>query len=236
MDKITPVAKSCKDCGSVFPNTQEFFPKRSCQKSLLSRCYECDRAKQRKWVSENRDRARGYYKKYRSNNADKIKEFAKNYFANNEEKERARWERYRSANRDKVRNATKRSYQKHQEKRLIQAQDYRQREAKKIRKYSKDYIKNHPLWHKQYCAKKRAKKYKVFIDPSTNYAAIYKRDRGICHCCGKKVARKELVFDHVLPLSCGGSHSPENIKVACYVCNRNRKDGRPNRKAVLPAL
>lgn len=53
-----------------------------------------------------------------------------------------------------------------------------------------------------------------------DYPAIYKRDRGICHLCGK--TPEKYHFDHVIPISKGGPHTAENIKVACAFCNLSK--------------
>jgi 5-methylcytosine-specific restriction endonuclease McrA len=61
---------------------------------------------------------------------------------------------------------------------------------------------------------------------SIDYQAIKARDRMICVICGKPVAAKDLSFDHAMPLSFGGFHSQENLRVAHLVCNKRRGSGR----------
>lgn len=50
-------------------------------------------------------------------------------------------------------------------------------------------------------------------------AYIVERDGGRCHLCGAKPKGAELTIDHILPLALGGTHSPENLAVACRSCN-----------------
>jgi len=52
-------------------------------------------------------------------------------------------------------------------------------------------------------------------------AYIYRRDRGICHLCRKRVAMTKIaphprspVLDHLVPLSLGGSTTRENLRLA----------------------
>ena len=48
---------------------------------------------------------------------------------------------------------------------------------------------------------------------------VMKRDTSTCYMCGRKLGYSEMVLDHVIPLSRGGSHSEDNLKVACVTCN-----------------
>jgi 5-methylcytosine-specific restriction endonuclease McrA len=55
-------------------------------------------------------------------------------------------------------------------------------------------------------------------------ANIYARDRHTCQYCGRASSTDELTFDHVIPVSRGGTKNWENIVTACIECNR-RKGG-----------
>ena len=55
-----------------------------------------------------------------------------------------------------------------------------------------------------------------------NRRKIIERDKSTCYICGRVVAHWELVIDHVIPLSRGGSHSEDNMKVACPACNARK--------------
>lgn len=50
---------------------------------------------------------------------------------------------------------------------------------------------------------------------------VWTRDKGVCARCG---ASKELHFDHIIPLSRGGSDEPENIQILCRTCNLTKSD------------
>lgn len=51
------------------------------------------------------------------------------------------------------------------------------------------------------------------------YESIMLRDKMVCGICNKKVARKDMSFDHRIPLSKGGPHVEWNIQVAHLKCN-----------------
>jgi 5-methylcytosine-specific restriction endonuclease McrA len=55
-----------------------------------------------------------------------------------------------------------------------------------------------------------------------NRRKIIERDKSTCYMCGRKLGYAELVIDHVIPISRGGSHSEDNMKVACAPCNRRK--------------
>jgi hypothetical protein len=46
---------------------------------------------------------------------------------------------------------------------------------------------------------------------------VWQRDRGACVNCG---GRSQLEFDHVVPLSMGGSNTERNLQLLCEACNR----------------
>lgn len=68
---------------------------------------------------------------------------------------------------------------------------------------------------------------------------IYERDGGKCWICGKQTDFNDVryttdghkycgdshpVKDHIVPLAYGGEESWENIKLACWRCNKNKSD------------
>jgi 5-methylcytosine-specific restriction endonuclease McrA len=55
-------------------------------------------------------------------------------------------------------------------------------------------------------------------------AAIIRRDDKTCWICKKRLQVKEIELDHIIPLSRGGKHIPENVKVACKSCNAWKGD------------
>lgn len=50
-------------------------------------------------------------------------------------------------------------------------------------------------------------------------ASVIERDNGRCHLCGAFPSPSDLTLDHIVPLAKGGSHTYENLAVACLSCN-----------------
>lgn len=48
---------------------------------------------------------------------------------------------------------------------------------------------------------------------------VWRRDLGRCTVCG---SRERLEFDHVIPVSMGGSNTVRNIQLLCESCNRSK--------------
>jgi 5-methylcytosine-specific restriction endonuclease McrA len=48
---------------------------------------------------------------------------------------------------------------------------------------------------------------------------VWQRDRG---CCVKCESNKNLEYDHIIPVSKGGSNTARNIQLLCQNCNRSK--------------
>jgi Holliday junction DNA helicase RuvB len=57
--------------------------------------------------------------------------------------------------------------------------------------------------------------------PSRVRDEVWRRDEGKCVKCGSRV---KLEFDHIVPVSKGGSNTARNIELLCEACNRAKSD------------
>jgi hypothetical protein len=55
--------------------------------------------------------------------------------------------------------------------------------------------------------------------PSVVRREVWRRDQGRCVKCG---SRERLEFDHIIPVSGGGSATARNIELLCEHCNRQK--------------
>ncbi|RHW49181.1 hypothetical protein DS833_05605 [Lactobacillus bombicola] len=80
-------------------------------------------------------------------------------------------------------------------------------------------------------------KYKICFKEH-NYISLlrlFKYDDGICYCCGRKLKspkdkdydpndKRAPQVDHVIPISKGGGHLWNNVKLICKECNSYKSD------------
>jgi hypothetical protein len=58
--------------------------------------------------------------------------------------------------------------------------------------------------------------------PSEVKMNVWRRDQGKCVQCGSK---ENLEYDHIIPVSKGGSNTERNIQLLCQTCNRKKAAG-----------
>jgi Holliday junction DNA helicase RuvB len=57
--------------------------------------------------------------------------------------------------------------------------------------------------------------------PSAVRREVWRRDEGKCKKCG---SRKNLEYDHIIPVAEGGSNTARNLELLCQDCNRAKSD------------
>lgn len=70
-------------------------------------------------------------------------------------------------------------------------------------------------------AQRRIGRYGIL--PSTRMR-IVRRDNYTCQECAKHLLDDEVEFDHIIPLSRGGSSDEHNLRLTCFDCNRDKSD------------
>lgn len=51
---------------------------------------------------------------------------------------------------------------------------------------------------------------------------VVRRDNNQCQVCGQVLRDDEIEFDHIIPVSKGGSSEEHNLRVTCLKCNRRK--------------
>lgn len=189
----------CERCGAETPLAKHTGkPRRFCSQ-------KCSHAA---WVDENRDRRKEHLKKYDSS-----------------EHGRQRRKRWEKENEEDQRQYKKNQYAKNREKRLLQATEYAKKNRESVHKYKLAWQKTEKGRKASLQSTRRRIARKMNATGSHTIDEFYE----ICaehedHClmCLKKFERKELSIDHVVPLSCGGSDSSDNLQPLCRVCNATK--------------
>lgn len=129
--------------------------------------------------------------------------FMANYYEANADERKAAVQNYRDTNRETVRATDMQRYERHKEKRIALAT-----EAVHLRRAR---IESRPH------------------DPDITFSALRARDGDSCCYChtpmtfernprGKRHPAK-ATLEHVLPISRGGTHTRDNVALACWQCN-----------------
>jgi 5-methylcytosine-specific restriction endonuclease McrA len=53
---------------------------------------------------------------------------------------------------------------------------------------------------------------------------VVRRDNHTFQHCGVHLRDDEVEFDHIIPISKGGSSEEHNIRLTCFDCNRDKSD------------
>jgi len=171
------------------------------------------------------NRAR-YSKVWRAANADKIKADRKAYAKANVEEIAAYQKAYRAAHAAKISAYNAAMYVANAD--LIKARSaaYRAANPEHSRDVTQAWQDAHPERmleiSRQQHGRRRARKHGAVVTKA-DYRAILAEFGMVCHICGLDIlTRTDLHFDHVIPLSKGGAHSPANIRPSHASCNMRK--------------
>lgn len=128
---------------------------------------------------------------------------------------------YRAANPDKVREGKRRCYEAKRSQYIARNLANQRKKPEAARKSRTAWSKRNPAKVRELRMRYNARKVAATVE-SVDYNLIWQRDGGICHICGGLVAPNDIHFDHVIPLSKGGPHTHDNIKVSHSLCNTRK--------------
>ncbi len=140
---------------------------------------------------------------------------------------RAQEKAWREAHPDLMREY-KRAYEKRvgldqtrERKRKVALEMY-ERDPEKLRARTREWRRKHPDIAADTYARSRAKRRSAPVTGKVNRSEIWLRDAGICHICETPADPAKWHLDHVIPLSRGGTHGPENVAVSHPACNHRK--------------
>ncbi|MGA9771653.1 MAG: HNH endonuclease [Blastocatellia bacterium] len=243
-ESLGMVVKKCKECGKTKPITE--YPNRCGPKKdkhyPASRCKPCFKAYWRP-----RDRARyqrperhAYVKAFAAGESNKAKRRAA-YAANPIYRERAvahhrrKREENREAwsykkhnhyisNRDTILLYLKEWRDKNRDYIKLKNREYREKNGEKLSKYEKQRRMREERRQQilDASARRRARIAGSRAIEKIRWDYIIERDKSTCYLCRRRLERREITFDHVVPLAKKGPHTEGNIRVACRTCNSRK--------------
>lgn len=223
--------KQCSKCKRLLP-VSEFYKSKRCSDGLRMQCKGCER----EYATRNAERIADYQRRYREENADRLAENRKRWVDEN----RDEWlEKKRRYNRlpevvERMKGIRRQHYEENKERYLERSRRWREENPDKVRQYRKDWEERHPERKREsrarynrahpetvlaWARRRRAKLAEVTVGEVDN-KRVWKREKGICYLCGRPVPKSDVHYDHVIPLSRGGTHSEDNIRVTHARCNQ----------------
>lgn len=73
-------------------------------------------------------------------------------------------------------------------------------------------------------ARRRARAFGATEVEEVDSSFVRQRDNETCYLCGRWVSVHDVSLDHVVPLSKGGSHTYDNVRLAHKDCNSKKGD------------
>jgi 5-methylcytosine-specific restriction endonuclease McrA len=239
---MNTLLKHCAQCGNDYPATTSYFhADKTRPDGLHSYCKPCRKQRAHSLYAANPDI---FHDKYLANyaaNRDKMLAKNREWAAANPEKRRELHRRWIEANRERHNEMVRQSKKRHWVKQVAYARKWRAENAEHYRAYEREYRNSirekvrenarrarqrDPLRYRAYVANYSAKRREGPGVTKGDILAQYEKQQGRCFWCSASVADSYHV-DHVIPLSRHGSHSPDNIVIACPTCNISKNDKLP---------
>lgn len=164
---------------------------------IHGKCKECDKAIRK-----------GYY----DANPEKYRAQAREYGQIHAEENHARRRRWGGANRQYCLQYNREYNTAHREEKR---QGYRARRMNMSPDDRKAFYARHNFT-------RRARQIGAPRTETIDRQAIIERDKWTCYLCGQICTHQNVTLDHVIPLARGGSHTTDNLCVACSPCNTKK--------------
>lgn len=197
--------KRCTKCGEYKELTD--FYKRDNGKYYRSSCKQCEIIAARKWNIEN---------------AERVKQNRHNVYINNRNQENEDSRKWKRENKKRANELSVLWYQNNQDKSILRSREYRKNNRDIVNKKTAIWFSKNKNKACEYTRKRNALKAESHVGVVC-YDEILRRDCGICHICNKPII-SNLHFDHIVPLSRGGTHSMDNIAISHSECNLRKNN------------
>lgn len=221
MDSSDIPQKQCSKCGFPFPATTDFFYANSSAKSGISAtCKECTKARAKSYTQAHSEHVREYQSHYRKTHAEEMRDWKQQHYQDNKERISKQHKAYSATHKEGQRERMERYMATHQEEYLAYHQQYYEENKEQILEQMRrqNNTERGRLLHRAWGGKRRARKKAVGGSyTAQDIQSQHNRQKGKCYWCHKKLEKYHI--DHVIPLSRGGSNTPDNLVIACPTCN-----------------
>lgn len=130
---------------------------------------------------------------------------------------------WRDENKEIIQQRNKEYYRANRDKELARCKEYRETNREKIAARSRRYLENNRDKCYAHVYKRRARKLSV-PNETIIREEVFLRDKGMCGICGGQVDPNNWHMDHIYPISKGGSHTYDNVRVTHPTCNLQKSD------------
>lgn len=178
-----------------------------------------------RWYRKNRDRGRALIMaSYRRHRDTRVVAMRRQYWT---DPDRARAQKRADywKHREKRVAGSRAQYQANPHRYLIQAKQWASANRSKSRTIKAAWKGRNPDAVFEYAARRTARIRGSSRLERIDRAAIVRRDGSMCYLCNGHLTRLQITLDHVYPVSRGGTHTADNLRVACRACN-SRKGSR----------
>lgn len=212
--------KICSTC-HISKSVSLFSRQTKSRDGYQSVCKECMKIHQLRYRGRHREKRRLASLAYRHAHLQERHEKERLYREKTHAYQLARNAAYRATHRPAIR-------EKDRQRRLNNLEAYRARE--------RTYDATHRTERNAKAALRKALKKGAARGVPITHLDIAERDHWLCHICHAKVRQQDWSLDHLIPLSRGGLHVPENVALAHKLCNNRRFVGNtiPAQLRLLP--
>jgi hypothetical protein len=233
--------KPCIRCGEVKPATLEYFA-RSRGEILRNVCKKCRNDDRKRQYHTDHDRNLERNRAYVERNREYISARRKEYRQKNKDEIAAYMKIWRTENKERIREQSAIWYQSNLERARSMCRIYHINNKYRMNERSREWQRLNPERSKALGAKYRARR----MGASGNHTAkdvahIRDLQDNCCRYCGVSLEAPIIAhLDHFIPLSRGGSNSPDNLAWSCGFCNTSKLANLPwewpRWNGVLPVL
>ncbi len=222
--------KRCKHCHEV-KSISEFSPAsggyfhvecKTCTNAEKKAEYDANpekyRERVRTYAHKYPERVQARYQRWHEAHKEQRIEYYRQHHKSHRDKRNAQAKAYRTLHHEQYLNHYRQHHKRHREERnaLCRVWHANNQEHERL------YRKAHPHEFARYYSDRRARRRNAPIIEKIDRKAVIERDNWTCYLCLQICTSQNVTLDHVVPLLRGGTHTVDNLRVACRSCNSSK--------------